>query len=432
MACGEAFKPTWLFIPNQTHQLHHATLAVTVNPNSPNPQNLTEPMASADLPASAAPNLFNEDEDLLDDDDDDESFDHYDDDSASSAPVAIDRPPPPVSAAQVTIAVPGLPDPHRQQQIQPEITVAAKKPPPPDESRKLFQRLWTDEDEIELLQGFLDYTTQRCGPHSSSQHHHDTTAFYDQIKSKFQLDFNKNQLVEKLRRLKKKYRNVISKFGTGKEYTFKSPHEQATFEISSKIWGNVAVNGASAYRAAPAPIDEDDDGINNPNFNNFVDCQSPNPNGIDINTKTPRSRKRNRGGAVKLEEKQLNTPNANVSNAQPVAAVAAPVMGLGITGSLSSVIEETVKSCLSPIFKELLCNSMSPNLNTNGSCCGNGLGLGRSPIPFCFGTAIAGDKVSNERWRKQQILELEVFSKRLELVQDQISEQLQELRSMGN
>lgn len=396
-------------------------------------------MASADLPASAsaaAPNLFHEDEDLLDDDDDDESFDHYDDDSASSAPpAALDRPPPPVSAAQVTIAVPGLPDPHLQQQIQPEIAVAAKKPPPPDESRKLFQRLWTDEDEIELLQGFLDYTTQRCGPHSSSQHHHDTTAFYDQIRSKFQLDFNKNQLVEKLRRLKKKYRNVIGKFGTGKEYTFKSPHEQATFEISSKIWGNVAVNGASAYRALPAPIDEDDDGINNPNFNNFVDCQSPNPNGIDINTKTPRSRKRNRAGAVKLEEKHLNTPNVNISNAQPVSAVAppvaAPVIGVGITGSLSSVIEETVKSCLSPIFKELLCNSMSPN----GSCCGNGLGvgvglgLGRSPIPLCLG---AGDKASNERWRKQQILELEVFSKRLELVQDQISEQLQELRSMGN
>lgn len=394
-------------------------------------------MASTDDPASAAAAVFHEDEDLLDDDDDDESFDHYDDDSASSAPVAVDRPPPPVSAAQVTIAVPGLPDPHHQQLIQPEIAVAAKKPPPPppDESRKLFQRLWTDEDEIELLQGFLDYTTQRCGPHSSSQHHHDTTAFYDQIRSKFQLDFNKNQLVEKLRRLKKKYRNVINKFGAGKEYTFKSPHEQATFEISSKIWGNVAVNGAAAYRAAPAPIDEDDDGLNNPNFNNFVDCQSPNPNGIDMNAKNPRSRKRNRVGAVKLEDKQHNPANVNFSNAQPVSAVSpmgAPAMGMGMTGSLSGVIEETVKSCLSPIFKELLGNSMSPNLNSNGSCCGNGFGLGRSPIPFCFGAAIAGDKTSNERWRKQQILELEVFSKRLELVQDQIREQLQELRSNGN
>ncbi|KAG6437496.1 hypothetical protein SASPL_102414 [Salvia splendens] len=392
-------------------------------------------MASAGDPA--APIVFHEEEDLLDDDEDDdgESFDHYDDDSASSAPVAPaapDRPPPPLSAAQVTIAVPGLPDPHHH---QPEISVPAKKPPPPppDESRKLFQRLWTDEDEIELLQGFLDYTTLRCGPHTSSQHHHDTTAFYDQIRNKFQLDFNKNQLVEKLRRLKKKYRNVIGKFGTGKDHAFKTPHEQATFEISSKIWGNTAVNGAAAYRAAPVPIDDDDDSLNNPNFNNFVDCQSPNLNGIDINAKTPRSRKRNRVGAVKLEEKQHNAANINIGNAQPVSAVApmaAPVIGLGITGSLSGVIEETVKSCLSPIFKELLSNSMSPNLNSNGlPCCGNGFGLGRSPIPLCLGTSMGSDK---ERWRKQQILELEVFSKRLELVQDEIRDQLQELRSTGN
>jgi hypothetical protein len=38
----------------------------------------------------------------------------------------------------------------------------------------------------------------------------------------------------------------------------------------------------------------------------------------------------------------------------------------------------------------------------------------------------------DEKWRKQHILELEVYSKRLELVQDQIRAQLNELRSMGD
>ncbi|KAI3448656.1 hypothetical protein Pfo_005321 [Paulownia fortunei] len=374
-------------------------------------------MASADDPSNAAAaNIFNEDEDLLDDDDDEESSDHDEDDSASSAAVAVDRPPPSTSAAQETIIT--------------------KKAVQPDESRKLFQRLWTDEDEIELLQGFFDYTTQRCGPHNSSQHHHDTTAFYDQIRSKFQLDFNKNQLVEKLRRLKKKYRNVMNKFGSGKDYTFKSPHDQATFEISSKIWGstsvNVNVNGSSAFPTAPAPIEEDDDDINNPNF---AVCQSPKPNGIDINSKTPRPRKRNRAGALKVEDKQHHATNSNINNTQPsvtVTPMAAPVMGTGITGSMSNVIEETVKSCLSPIFKELLCNSMSSTPNPHGLCCGHGFELARSQLPLCFAAAMGGDKMANNRWRKQQILELEVFSKRLELVQDQIREQLQELRSIGN
>ncbi|KAL8540768.1 hypothetical protein ACS0TY_002114 [Phlomoides rotata] len=394
-------------------------------------------MASADNPidADAAAAIFNEDEDLLDDDDDDESFDHDEDDSTSSALVAVDRPPPSTTAAQVTIAVHGIPDPHlrlqQKQKTLPE-NVIIKKPAIPDESRKLFQRLWTDEDEIELLQGFLDYTTQRFGPNSSTQHHHDTTAFYDQIKSKFQLDFNKNQLVEKLRRLKKKYRNVITKFGFGKEYVFKSPHEQATFEISSKIWGNaIAPNGSSALRSAPVPIEEDDDDLNIPNF---TDCQSPNPNGIDINFKTPRPRKRNRAGAVKVEDKQLNAANSNINNTPPSAAVtpvAASVMGAGITGSVSSVIEETVKSCLSPIFKEL-CNSLSSNLSSNGPCCGHGFGSAQSPVSLFLGPSIGGGKMVDERWRKQQILELEVFSKRLDLVQDQIREQLEELRSVRN
>ena len=43
---------------------------------------------------------------------------------------------------------------------------------------------------IELLQGFLDYTTTR-----GSTHHNDTALFYDQ--SKLQLDFNYNSVNNK-------------------------------------------------------------------------------------------------------------------------------------------------------------------------------------------------------------------------------------------
>ncbi|KAL5128695.1 putative transcription factor [Glycine soja] len=57
--------------------------------------------------------------------------------------------------------------------------IKEKKPSSPsmDDSRWLFQWLWTDDDDIELLQGFLDYTSQR-----GSLHHNDTALFYDQIK----------------------------------------------------------------------------------------------------------------------------------------------------------------------------------------------------------------------------------------------------------
>ncbi|XP_055803213.1 probable transcription factor At3g04930 [Solanum dulcamara] len=368
------------------------------------------------------------------DEDDDVDVDDEDDDSTSSPPAPVSNH---SGAGEVTIAVVGVPaasdsfshESKRQQINQFGVTPAStivveeKRPLPLDDSRKLFQRLWMDDDEIELLQGFLEYTTQRGGINSSSHHHHDTGAFYDQIKNKLQLDFNKNQLVEKLRRLKKKYRTVMSKMGSGKEFVFKSPHDQATFEISRKIWSNA---GPIVVRSSgpPPPEDggfDDEDSHHNLNNANFID-HSPNfnvnPNGIDV--KTPKSRKRSRGGAINVEEKpgfiqQYYQPFGGGTN------VILPPMA----GPQASLIEETVRSCVSPIFKELL-------NNLNGSrCFGFGMALGPSPTPLGFGiSTMSSDIKVDEKWRKQQILELEVYSKRLELIQDQIKAQLEELRSM--
>ncbi|KAG5126545.1 hypothetical protein JHK82_027380 [Glycine max] len=175
--------------------------------------------------------------------------------------------------------------------------IEEKKPPPPlDDSQRLFQLLWIDEDEIELLQGFLDYTSQR-----GFLHHNDIALFYDQIKSKLQLDFNKNQLVEKIRRLKKKYRNIRNKICFGKEFSFNSAHNQATFEILCKIWSNVTPIGDNSL----------DDYEINPN-------RSPNPNlnfspvilkneTIFRNSTEKKTLKRSRPrSAVKIEPNELS------------------------------------------------------------------------------------------------------------------------------
>lgn len=218
-----------------------------------------------------------EDDVVDDDEDDDEELENDNDNddvalpsTSSAAPntVTIALPAPPKAEPPAILPISVIADPssdrHRNDVVlaaQPE----EKKPPATlDDSRKLFQRLWTDEDEIELLQGFLDYTAQR----GKTTHHgqNDTALFYDQIKSKLQLDFNKNQLVEKLRRLKKKYRNVLIKISSGKEFSFKSPHDQATFEISRKIWSNI---GGIASVADDNALEDDD-----PNPNSTADRKS--------------------------------------------------------------------------------------------------------------------------------------------------------------
>lgn len=367
-------------------------------------------------------------------DDDDDVDDEDDSLSSAAGEVTIAVAGVPAAAANSTAAaatsIVPLPTDLKRQRVDDAMIATAvveeKKPMPLplDESRRLFQRLWTDEDEIELLQGFLDYTAQR-GPNSSS-HHHDTTAFYDQIKNKLQLDFNKNQLVEKLRRLKKKYRNVLSKISSGKEYVFKSPHDQATFEISCKIWGNGGSGAAAAAGGVEGTGLDDEDANPNPYSNSTpiptFTLNDHNNNGFDPNSsekKVPRSRKRSRGG-VKIEEKPLPTLNLQ----QPDQSVAASA-----SASIPHLVEETVKSCLSPLFKELLNNAV------NGPCASRGFGgMNLNPMPLGFGGSLnySGGDVADEKWRKQHISELEVYSKRLELVQDEIKSQLEELRSMGS
>ncbi|RAL52432.1 hypothetical protein DM860_007289 [Cuscuta australis] len=389
---------------------------------------------------------------LMDDEDDDEDVEDYSTSSSNLAapgPLHLSSVSPatraPPSSGDVTIAVAGVNcdpvhpnlDPHRIDTIAvaaSSVSVFEEKKPSAafDDSRKLFQRLWTDEDEIELLQGFLEYTTQRGAINSS--HHHDTTAFYDQIKNKLQLDFNKNQLVEKLRRLKKKYRNIVGKIGAGKDFVFKSAHDQATFEISTKIWSNggSAVRGGSTAAADTGGGGFEDEYANPyPNQNPNI---SPNPKSNSIEAKTPRPRKRSRGGAaaaLRMDEKQglISQPSAGVSVVvTPTANTTTATVHQIAATQMPSTIEDTVKSCLSPIFRELLNNVTCLN---GGRWRGFEFGMASSPLSFGVGS-LSAEMVADERWRKQQMLELEVYSMRLALVQEHIKARLDELRSMGS
>ncbi|CAN1245323.1 Probable transcription factor At5g28040 [Linum grandiflorum] len=295
-------------------------------------------------------------------------------------PVAV----PSASLVTVASAAPNGSDPHR---IGADVAIPRPRmtPQPMDKSRQLFQRLWTDEDEIELLQGFYEYSS-------------------------------------KLRRLKKKYRNVVSKIESGKDFSFKSSHDQVTFEISRKIWSSTG----KLASVEDGNLDEEEGNPNlnsnsNPNLNNSGFNDAGMEIKVEDHKSTPRSRKRPRPRniGVKMEDKRFQNDalgsNTEVNNGTTHSNLNVP-----------GLIEETVKSCLSPLFKELLNN----NTTLSGSGIGGrGIGgLAMNAMPLSFGGV---DMMADEKWRKQQILELEVYSKRLELVQDQVRSQLEDLRSLG-
>ncbi|KAH0943037.1 hypothetical protein HID58_002674 [Brassica napus] len=79
-----------------------------------------------------------------------------------------------------------------------------------------FQRLWTEDDEIAVLQGMIDFKKD-----TGNSPYDDTNAYYDYIKKSISFE---------LRSLKKKY--------MGKEKpSFTKPHDQKSYRLCKSIWG---------------------------------------------------------------------------------------------------------------------------------------------------------------------------------------------------
>ncbi|XP_021891508.1 probable transcription factor At1g61730 [Carica papaya] len=96
--------------------------------------------------------------------------------------------------------------------------------------KQLFQRVWSEDDEIVVLKGMLEYMSKK-GTNPVS----DMDAFHDFIKKSLHCDFSKSQLMDKIRRLRNKY---------SKNRKFSKPHEQKASDLSRKIWGSEGNGGA--------------------------------------------------------------------------------------------------------------------------------------------------------------------------------------------
>ncbi|CAN6879695.1 unnamed protein product [Brassica oleracea] len=108
-----------------------------------------------------------------------------------------------------------------------------------EEAKKLFQRLFSETDEIAMLQGFLDFTSTKGDPSENMD------AFCDYVKTLIDFNASKAQIVTKLQRCKKKFVNIVKnslKRGkTEDQITYAKDLEQKTFELSRKIWGSDGV-----------------------------------------------------------------------------------------------------------------------------------------------------------------------------------------------
>ncbi|XP_010275842.1 PREDICTED: STOREKEEPER protein-like [Nelumbo nucifera] len=106
-----------------------------------------------------------------------------------------------------------------------------EKKPGDDAKKQLFQRLWSEDDEIIILKGIMDYSKKGTDPWT------DMAGFHEFIKKSLHVDVNKNQLADKIRRLRKKYKTNVGRGKGGQDPLFSKSHESKAFELSKKIWG---------------------------------------------------------------------------------------------------------------------------------------------------------------------------------------------------
>lgn len=94
-------------------------------------------------------------------------------------------------------------------------------------------RVWSEEHELALLQGMIDYRSQK-----GSDPYANMNAFSDFVKGNLFSGIVKSQIYEKLRRLKAKFLKNQGKGEDGRDPVFSNPREIKTFELSKKVWGD--------------------------------------------------------------------------------------------------------------------------------------------------------------------------------------------------
>lgn len=282
------------------------------------------------------------------------------------------------------------------------------------ERRPLFQRLWTEEDEIVILRAFAEFTAQRGTAFAS--HQYDTEPFYEEMRRRLQLDFSKSQLAEKLRRLKRKYRNCVERLRcSGNTFSFRSPHEQAVFEIARNIWRPSSDKHGRDPNAADS---EDDATITATNAAANGDAKSPS------SSKAHRRGRRRRTADLAADASEA--PQPYTSGSMPVKTEDSlpaffPQVSMDGAEPVVAPVVNTESSVLTPLFIEMV-RAM--------------LGIGGCPSPLGLGakvpeqpSAVLGIPMEGEKWRQQRILELEVYLRRIDLLQDEVKSALEELKS---
>ncbi|XP_023641969.1 probable transcription factor At4g00610 [Capsella rubella] len=109
-----------------------------------------------------------------------------------------------------------------------------------------FQRVWSEKDEIMLLQGLIEYQS-KTGQSDSE----DMNAFFHSIQRSISFEMKSvRQMTSKIWFLRKKYKNE-----KGQKRCFTEEHDLTCFELVKKIWGSEVIDSTIAEVDFTVPSD---------------------------------------------------------------------------------------------------------------------------------------------------------------------------------
>ncbi|KAI3680593.1 hypothetical protein L6452_35366 [Arctium lappa] len=173
--------------------------------------------------------------------DDDDVDDHRSKKPRSKNPTSRYSPPPirPAAAKRAAAEVDG----GELRRVKKKTVVAVAAPDAENnggEKKQLFQRLWSENDEIELIQGMISYVEEKGKDPVA-----DVNDFHEFVKKSLHVDVSTRQVITKVRRLRKKFANNVAKVeNNGKVRSFSNPHEKEMYNLSKSLWGSGSTNNA--------------------------------------------------------------------------------------------------------------------------------------------------------------------------------------------
>ncbi|KAL0703879.1 hypothetical protein Bca4012_070304 [Brassica carinata] len=246
-----------------------------------------------------------------------------------------------------------------------------------EEAKKTyFQRVWSEEDEIAVLQGLIDYRND-----TGVSPYDDTNAFYLSVKKSVSFDVSKTQVIKKIWGLKTKYENNLGK----EELTFSKPHDRKAFDLSKFVWGADAAALDSAVKS---------NGKSKKSSKSKVE-----PEKVALDSANGKSKKSSKSSSKKVEPEKQELASSSLPNGKSCEEEA-----MTNKGEASSVVE--VDAFEKSVLVKALARFGVDDLSAQQ-------GWGR--------LALEDKKRFEEEWKVLQLRELEFYSKKSGFIHEVIT-----------